>query len=126
MPVTMLQVSTINTAVTRPAIASTKSAKSIFATLLSINRPTYISAGAVAYTGTRYESGERNRISRNRTPTVIAVRPVLPPAAVPAADSMYTAAGAAPTRPENTLLRESVVSALPPSIICPSLSSKFA
>ncbi|CNV00317.1 Uncharacterised protein [Salmonella enterica subsp. enterica serovar Bovismorbificans] len=48
IPVTMLQVSTINTAVTSPAIASTKSAKSIFATLLSISRPTYMSAGAVA------------------------------------------------------------------------------
>ena len=32
----------------RPDIASTKSAKSIFATLLNISRPTYISAGAVA------------------------------------------------------------------------------
>ena len=53
MPVTMLQVSTINTAVMRPDMASTKSAKSIFATLLSISRPTYISAGAVAYAGTR-------------------------------------------------------------------------
>jgi xanthine/uracil/vitamin C permease (AzgA family) len=30
------------------AMASTKSLKSIFATLLSISRPTYISAGAVA------------------------------------------------------------------------------
>jgi xanthine/uracil/vitamin C permease (AzgA family) len=34
--------------------------------------------------------GDINRISRNNRPTTIAVRPVLPPAAVPAADSIYT------------------------------------
>lgn len=46
--VTILQVRTMNTAHTRPAIASIKSLKSSFETLLNISKPTYISAGAVA------------------------------------------------------------------------------
>ncbi|MNG24076.1 hypothetical protein D3C84_1087610 [compost metagenome] len=48
MPVTMLQVSTMKTAHSMPARASTESLKSSLVTLPSISRPTYISAGAVA------------------------------------------------------------------------------
>ncbi|MNF08843.1 hypothetical protein D3C80_2093620 [compost metagenome] len=48
MPVTMLQVSTMKTAHSMPASASTESLKSSLVTLPSISRPTYIRAGAVA------------------------------------------------------------------------------
>ena len=53
IPVTILQVSTIKAAQNNPDKASTKSAKFSFDTLLNINKPTYIKAGAVAYAGTK-------------------------------------------------------------------------
>ncbi|MNT58327.1 hypothetical protein D3C72_1957550 [compost metagenome] len=88
MPVTILQVSTIKTAQTRPASASTRSSICRRLTLDSISRPTYISAGAVAYDGTRAASGEKNITATNSRPTTTAVRPVLAPAATPTVDSI--------------------------------------
>ncbi len=78
----------------------------IFATLLSISRPTYISAGAVgtpergkrAERGTESAGTARNGDSRQTGFTARRrTRRRL----------KYTAAGAAPTRPEKTLLMES-------------------
>ncbi len=99
----MLQVSTINTAVIRPAIASAKSLV-IFATLLSISRPAYTSAP----TRSRRPAPDKergNRISRNRTPTVTADQTSLPPAAVPPPIRYKPPPAPAPTKPEKTLLR---------------------
>ncbi len=88
MPVTMLAVSTMNTAHIRPDIASTMSSMCSLLTFESISRPTYISAGAVAYEGTRLASGEKNITTRNSRPTTAAAIPVFAPAATPTVDSM--------------------------------------
>ncbi|MNY64878.1 hypothetical protein D3C86_2020530 [compost metagenome] len=68
--------------------AVVRSFQSISARPEAISTATKNSAGAVAKAGTLPASGERNRASRNRTATTMAVRPVRPPALTPAADSI--------------------------------------
>ncbi|CAA2930957.1 hypothetical protein ARSQ2_02097 [Arsenophonus endosymbiont of Bemisia tabaci Q2] len=71
--------------------------------------------------------GAKNNINKKSVPTMTAVKPVLPPAAVLAVDSRYyTAAGDALITPAKIELTESMVNALPPSITLSFLSSKFA
>ena len=59
----------------------------ILATCCIIKKPTIISAGAVANAGIAKNIGDRNSDTANRQPAVTAVKPVLPPSAMPADDS---------------------------------------
>ena len=68
-------------------IAVSISFQSIFATCCIMKNPTTISAGAVAKDGIARKIGEKNSAIRKSTPTTIDVRPVLPPSAIPEADS---------------------------------------
>ena len=56
-------------------------------TLLNIRKPTMMSAGAVAKEGIAVKIGAKNMEIRKRIAVTSAVRPVLPPAATPEADS---------------------------------------
>ena len=68
--------------------ASEKSVKLIFPTSCIMSAPTRMSGGAVAKPGTRPTSGAKISAMRKQMETVTAVRPVLPPAAMPAALSI--------------------------------------
>ena len=59
----------------------------ILATDCIMRKPTIISAGAVANAGIAKNIGEKNNAKKNRQPAVNAVKPVLPPSAMPADDS---------------------------------------
>ena len=61
------------------------SLKSMLMTLLSMYRPTMISAGAVAKDGIARKIGDRNRDRPNKIAVVTAVSPVLPPSDTPEA-----------------------------------------
>ena len=61
------------------------SLKSMLITLLSMYRPTMISAGAVAKDGIARKIGDRNRDRPNKMAVVTAVSPVLPPSDTPEA-----------------------------------------
>ncbi len=77
----------MNTAVTRPAIASTKSAKSFSPRCLaSAGQRTSAPEPLLPRNEVRERREEQNQQEQHAT--VIAVKPVLPPAAVPAADSI--------------------------------------
>jgi len=56
--------------------------------IVIMKKPTTISAGAVAWAGITLARGEKNMARRKRTPTTTDAKPVLPPSATPAADSM--------------------------------------
>ncbi len=68
--------------------AFSKLPQSIFAIGLHINKPIITSIGAEATKGTIPMTGARNKKGMNNMPANAAVRPLLPPASIPAADSM--------------------------------------
>ncbi len=68
-------------------IASSRSVQFTSLKELSIIMPTAISAGAVAQLGTALTSGAAKALSRKRIDVNTLVRPVRPPAAMPALDS---------------------------------------
>ena len=61
--------------------------QSIFATCCIMKKPTTIRAGAVANEGIARKIGEKKRLSRNKPPTTIELRPVRAPSAMPEEDS---------------------------------------
>ena len=67
--------------------ATSRSDQSISLSEEHIIMPTMISTGAVAAVGTKPTIGVRNMESAKQRPVTIEVRPVLPPAAIPAVDS---------------------------------------
>ncbi len=69
--------------------------------------------------GNEIKRAAKKQDQQNSAPTLSPSGPFHPP--LPAADSIYTQTAPLRPEPEKTLLRESVVSALPPSIICPSV-----
>ena len=71
--------------VKKAGIASVKSSKFIFFIGDNINKPTINNAGAVAAAGIIIKIGEKNNAKKNITAVAIAVKPVLPPSATPAA-----------------------------------------
>ncbi len=75
----------MNTAVTRPAIASTKSA-SRFSPRYSASAGQRTSAPEPCIPRNEVRERREEQNQQEQPPTVIAVNPVLPPAAVPAAD----------------------------------------
>ena len=70
-------------------MASLKSVHSISLNEESIIIPTITSAGAVAADGTALTNVDRNALSMKQIDTTTLVRPVLPPAPIPAALSTY-------------------------------------
>ncbi|MNF88015.1 hypothetical protein D3C84_704960 [compost metagenome] len=88
MPLAIEKVSGMARAATTTGAATVRSSQSICARLLIISTATNSSAGAVAKAGTAPARGAKNRLRRNSRATTQAVRPVRPPAAMPAADSM--------------------------------------
>ena len=85
----MLYANGINIAMKKAGTASKKSSHRILPKDSIINIPTTIKAGAVAADGTIPIIGAIKIDKRNKTPTVTDVRPVLPPAPIPAALSTY-------------------------------------
>ena len=73
--------------VTNAGTAERISSISTFAKFLAISTPTKISAGAVAHDGMMLATGLRNRHTAKQSAVTKLVRPVLPPAAIPEADS---------------------------------------
>src|SRR5690606_23942276 len=61
--------------------------------------------------GTDCANGARNKQATNRIPTTTAVRPVRPPAATPAEDSMYGVVDEVPKAASATIAEESAKSA---------------
>ena len=91
-----------------------------------IKNPTYIKAGAVAQAGIAINIGEKNIASRKRTPVVIAVYPVLPPARTPVDDSTYVVTVETPSKAPIVVAIESERRALPTFGTLPSSSSILA
>ena len=77
----------MNIEVKKAGIASVKSSHSIFFRLPSIIIPTTIKIGAVATVGTIAKRGLKKLDIAKQIATTRAVRPVRPPAPIPAADS---------------------------------------
>ena len=77
--------------------ASSKRPQSILPTGAIMNSPTSTSAGEVAMPGTSDSSGDRNRNGRNSSAITSAVRPVRPPWATPAPDSIKVWAALVPS-----------------------------
>ena len=88
-PLAMLNVSGIVIIVRNAGTATSGSSHCDLAHQLAIIRlPTMISAGAVAAAGIAPTTGATNSATTNSSPVTIAVTPVRPPAATPAALSM--------------------------------------
>lgn len=71
----------------KQGMASVNWFHSILATCCVMKKPTTMRAGAVANEGMVRKRGEKKRDSKNSAPVTMAVRPVLPPSAMPAEDS---------------------------------------
>ena len=87
-PVAMLKVSGVATVVMKAGNASVKSSQSTFAKDAHMSAPTKMSAGAVAYVGTAATSGAQKIAVTNSAAIKTFPRPVLAPAATPAALSI--------------------------------------
>jgi hypothetical protein len=88
IPCAMLKVSGMAKIVRTAGAAVSKSLMSISTTDCIMKMPTMTSAGAVAQAGMARMSGDRKRAASMKIATQMAVRPVLPPASTPEADSM--------------------------------------
>ena len=69
----------------KAGIATEKSERSKVESGSIMKIPTMMSAGAAAMLGIIRKTGEKNNVSRKSRPVLQAVRPVRPPAAIPAA-----------------------------------------
>ena len=87
IPFEIEYVSGIMRNVTKAGTAERISSISTFAKFLAMRTPTNISAGAVAHDGMIFATGLRNRHTAKQSAVTKLVRPVLPPAAIPDADS---------------------------------------
>ena len=83
----MLYENPMKTEVKKAGIASDKSSQSTLLRLESIITPTIIRIGAVAAFGTIDTTGLKKLEMAKSTATTRAVKPVRPPAPIPAADS---------------------------------------
>ena len=68
-------------------IDSSKFFQSISMRGFAIKTPTKTRTGAVATVGIKERRGDKNMNGMNRSPVTTAVKPVLPPSSIPAADS---------------------------------------
>ena len=87
-PLAMLKVSGMAIIVRNAGMAMTASSQSISFIGDIMRLPTTINAGAVAAAGTAPINGAMNNMAANNKPVTIAVTPVRPPVATPAALSM--------------------------------------
>ena len=71
-----------------PDAAAVKSCQSILDNCVAISIPTHIRAGATTLGVISVSSGKNKVDNKNKIPVVIAVTPVLPPAATPLVDSI--------------------------------------
>ena len=81
-------VKSVNINVRNTGNPSVKSEKSIFVIGSIIKSPKTIKTGAVANAGIAVNIGEKNNDKKNNAAIVNPANPVLPPSAIPAADSM--------------------------------------
>ena len=88
MPAAIEKVNGMPIASTTAGTYSVASSQSMSRSARAIRQATNTSAGAVAKAGIAVATGANNSVSRNSTATVTAVRPVRPPAWMPAALSM--------------------------------------
>src|SRR5690606_32458177 len=109
IPVAMLKDIGIIRTVKNAGTASDKSFQSISRKLPDIRTPTMISAGEVIAATEAKDStrGKKKRATRNQPAVVTAVKPVLPPAATPADDSMYEVTVEVPMAAPAIVARES-------------------
>lgn len=96
----MLYVKGIMTITRNAGNASVKSLKSILTTFVSINPPIMIRIGAIAAFGTSLIKGKKKSEERNNKPVTMEVKPVLPPAVIPAAVSTVETEGLVPNNPQ--------------------------
>jgi hypothetical protein len=122
----MLNVSGIASRATVAVARDVKSSKSSCLNESIINIPTMISAGVVAINGMTYISDVRNKASKKHKAKNTEVRPVLPPAETPAADSTYAVTEEVPIAATITLAIASAVIALPILGDFACLSSRLA
>ena len=115
----------INT-ITKTGNASLISSQFTFFKLLKNAAATKIKAGAVAKLGIDAKNGSKKRQDRNNTPTVTAVRPVLPPALRPAALSRYVVMLEVPSKLPKILADVSASTALSKFFMVPSGLRKLA
>ena len=106
--------------------AERRSFMSTFAKFLSIRTPTNISAGAVAQEGTTPARGVRNRQKKKQIAVIRLAKPVLAPAATPAADSTKVVQVEVPMAAPAAVAMESQFIALFMSMGSPFSSSIFA
>ena len=98
----------------------------ILETCCIIKKPTIISAGAVANAGIAKNTGEKNNAAKNKQPAVNAVKPVLPPSAMPADDSTKVVIVDVPKSEPAVVPIASVNSTCLTLGSLPSLSRRFA
>ena len=127
IPLVMENVKGIITIVRNAGIALSIESQSISAAWPIIMAPISTETEAVAAIGTWLNSGAKSVKRRNKTPTVMAVRPVWPPSLIPAADSTYTISGADPRaapitdptpHPKNANLEPGMS---PPEVVSPAI-----
>jgi len=70
--------------------------------------PTKTSVQPVAHGGIDAKMGAKKRATKKHIPVIIAVRPVLPPSAIPAPDSMKAVTGEVPNNEPIEMDRASV------------------
>ncbi|CPS19203.1 Uncharacterised protein [Chlamydia trachomatis] len=85
-----------------------------------------IKAGAVTVVGITVNNGLKNIAIKNQNPTKTAVKPVLPPIAIPELDSTTVPRGETPKIELIIIPIESLIKALPILGILPSLFAKPA
>ena len=106
MPFVIENVYGIIIMVKKAGTASIISSQSICFAVDIIIAPISIRTGAVAIAGILANNGAKNTEKKNSTPVTIAVSPVLPPSAIPAAASTYTIIGVHPIVAANIVPRE--------------------
>lgn len=80
--------------------ASVKSVKSMFTTLVSISPPIIMRIGAIAVSGTSLIKGMKKSDDKINKPVTTEVKPVFPPAVIPAAVSTVETDGLVPKNPQ--------------------------
>src|SRR5690349_14813039 len=98
--------------VQKAGTASVISSKGMFLISVNMRAPTIIKIGAVAKAGIMLINGVNKMLTKNNMATTSALRPVLPPSAIPAAFSTYAFIAVDPIAALATVARESAISAL--------------
>lgn len=100
IPSTILKVSGIRTIIKKAGIASEISLKSIWTIPLIIKLPIIIKIGAITSFGIKFINGINNNEIKSNNPDIRDVKPVFPPAAIPAVPSTVETDGLVPNKPQ--------------------------